>query len=240
LLIGAGAVYGEANAASCGPTCLEQGIAVFNPYAKPDGPGYSLMRTADGQRVRYDPCRPIHFVVNPAGAPPTWASDVSAAVNLISFATGLTFANDGTTTERPSRLRPATQPARYGRGWAPVLVAWTPGGATDLVPAAAAGNGGSTWARRGGQPAVLVTGEIVIDADTAARLQPGIAGRSSLGRLLAHEFGHVVGLGHSDDPGALMAPDVGWSPAALTQGDQAGLAQLGFARGCLPAPAPPR
>jgi len=235
MLVAAGAVWSQAGAAACGPGCVESGLAVFDPFARPDGPGYALMRTADGQRVRYNPCAPIHYVVNPDGAPSAWRADVAAATSAISFATGLTFVDDGTTTERPRRLRPLTQPDRYGPGWAPVLVAWTRPGETDLVPFGAAGNGGSMWVRSGGHQPVLVSGQVLLDAAMAARLPAGVDSRLTHGRFLAHEFGHLVGLAHSKDPAALMFPDVGWNTDVLTAGDRAGLAQLGISRGCLPA-----
>ena len=58
----------------------------------------------------YDPCRPIHYVTRPDGAPPGADGLIAAAVGRASAATGLRFVNDGHTTEGASKQRPALQP----------------------------------------------------------------------------------------------------------------------------------
>jgi hypothetical protein len=237
LLAIAAALLPRASAAGCGG-CGEQGLAVFNPFAEDDGRGYALMRTDDGAPVRYDPCTPIHYVVNPASAPPSWRDDLAGALTRLSDASGLRFVSDGSTSEVAARRRPAFQPARYGNQWAPVLIAWSRPADTDLLALGTSGNGGSTWARHRPGPAVLVTGTAVIDAELAARLPAGFGMGATHGRLLAHELGHVLGLAHAHDPAALMAPRVGWDADVLTAGDRAGLARVGARGGCLAAPLP--
>ena len=76
----------------------------------------------------YDPCRPIHYVVRPDGAPPGGAELIRTAVAQVSGATGLQFVDDGPTQEAPSTDREAYQPELYGRRWAPVLIAWSTAG----------------------------------------------------------------------------------------------------------------
>lgn len=67
------------------------------------------------------------------------------------------------------------------------------------------------WTHEPGRLAVTVssyvteTGEL-LDADILLNRAffPGAGGRYDLGRLLAHEFGHVLGLGESEVPAAAM------------------------------------
>jgi len=78
--------------------------------------------------VAYDPCRPIHYVTRPDGAPPgedpLIAAAAAAAVAGAGAATGLWFVNDGRTAEAASRQRQAFQPDRYSDRWTPVLLVW--------------------------------------------------------------------------------------------------------------------
>ncbi len=182
--------------------------------------------------VAYDPCRPLHYVVAPEGAPPDADVLVAEAVARVSAATGLRFVADGTTDETWSEQRPAYQPDRYGDRWAPVLVSW---GTPEEVPGLAgtvAGLGGSRAVSAGG-PWVYVTGAVTLDAGWTSGVLLSPAGRDAVRAVLVHEFGHVLGLDHVDDPGELMSP-VNQDRVDLGPGDLAGLARLG--RGaCEPA-----
>jgi hypothetical protein len=70
-------------------------------------------RQPDTRRpVTYDPCRPVHYVVRRDGAPTVGDRLIQDAIAEVSAATGLVFADDGTTTEAPSDTRRAYQPDR--------------------------------------------------------------------------------------------------------------------------------
>ncbi|HET7483370.1 MAG TPA: hypothetical protein VFK89_10960, partial [Actinomycetota bacterium] len=113
-----------------------------------------------GKPVRYDPCSPIHYVVDRRLAPPGMLSDLDAGIASISDATGIEFSFDGYTTEPAGRGRRAYQPHRYGKRWAPVLVSWVR--PSDLlVPGdQAVGAAGSTPVSNDEGVPVYVTGEI--------------------------------------------------------------------------------
>jgi hypothetical protein len=195
-------------------------------------------RNADGSPARWDPCTPIHYLVNLAAAPPGAAADVAGAIARVAAATGLTFVDDGSSSEVPSQSRPTEEPALYGHRWAPLLIAWTHSGATDYITTdGALGEGGATWVARVGGPKVYVTGEIAIDADTTRALADGFGSGTTVGLLLLHGLGHTVGLAHVDDQAEVMYPVLKPRPAAAYgPGDLAGLAALGRGAGCDPAP----
>ncbi len=182
--------------------------------------------------VAYDPCRPIRYVIRAQDSPPGGEELIHQAVAEISAATGLRFINGGSTTEAPTEQREKYQPERYGKRWAPVLITWstpeeTPGLAGDV-----AGLGGSAFAHVPGHPYVYVAGQVKLDAPALAPLLAHRQGPALLRAVIIHELGHVVGLGHIDDPRQLMHDDnVGIT--ALADGDRAGLALLGTGA-CVP------
>ncbi|MBW3657773.1 MAG: matrixin family metalloprotease [Actinobacteria bacterium] len=200
--------------------------------------GYGVWaRNDDGTAVRWNPCEPIAWVFNPADAPPGVRVDLDRAFGEIAVATGLRFRFAGETDELPRRERSPYQPERYGEdAWAPVLVAWTRPGDTD-VPLSSTDRGVSVPVAVGdGSRDVFVSGQVVFNPD-----RPLVAGfgdrRSSWGATILHELGHAVGLDHVDDPTQLMYTYPGDGPAMLGPGDRRGLAELGRG-GCVDVPAP--
>ena len=192
-------------------------------------------RNPDGLPMRFDACQPIHYVTNLSEAPAGALTFVQTAVSRLSSATGLTFVNDGSSTELPTSSRPATVPGSPA-GWAPVLIAWEHEGQTDYLPAKAnlLGMGGFTGANTNGT-VVVVTGEVALNADLT--LAPGATIPSTWVPALQHELGHVIGLAHTSDPTQIMAPVFNsQSPDDYGVGDSDGLQQLGLSSPCLSAP----
>ncbi|WP_432519770.1 hypothetical protein [Kineococcus sp. SYSU DK006] len=72
-----------------------------------------------GTPVAWKPCRPIHYVTRPDGAPTGAQQLMQQAIARVSAATGLRFIDDGATTEAPSPQRRPYQSERYGERWAP-------------------------------------------------------------------------------------------------------------------------
>ena len=210
-----------------------------HPLGRPpvvsDTGGYSLLATQSpgDQVVAYDPCRPIRYVVRPDGAPAGGQQLLEQAIAEISAATGLQFHDDGPTTEAPRQDREPYQPERYGERWAPVLITWsTPTEYPDLA-GEVVGLGGSTSLQVGNSPHAYVTGLMTLDAPDLQETLQHPAGAEIVRAVIMHELGHVLGLGHVEDPTHLMHGVSTEHNTALTAGDRAGLAKLGAGQ-CVP------
>ena len=223
------------------------GWATDNPAARVDAEPIILGEKHAGYRfreidpvsrdgVRYNPCSPVTYVIDPDLAPPGVVDDVHAAFGEVAAATGLEFVFEGLTDERPTLAREAYQPGRYGERWAPVLVSFHHFGENvlDATPLAEAGSVSRRNAE--GKP-VYVTGRVQLNAD-APGVKTGFGPGRTWGKILMHEIGHLVGLGHVGDQTSLMYPATTEGPTRLSPGDRVGLARLGRSEGCLATPAP--
>lgn len=186
----------------------------------------------DQQFVAYDPCRPLHYVIRPDFAPPGTDRLVRESVAAVSEATGLQFVEDGQTDEAPSADRDSYQPDRYGKRWAPILIAWsTPEESPDLA-GRVAGTGGSSSVRIDGEPYVYVTGQVHLDAPALAQMLAAPDGPALVRAVIMHELAHVVGLGHVKDRTQLMHEENS-GQLDFGEGDRAGLVLLGTGK-CVP------
>lgn len=204
------------------------------PPAAQDSTAYQLHASPDNRQefVAYDPCRPIHYVIRPDGAPQGGESLVREAVEAVSAASGLQFVYDGTTTEGPSEQRTKYQPERYGKRWAPVLVSWSSPSEVPALAGDVAGLGGSAYISGKGTPLVLAAGQVTLDGPDVTAMLGHEQGTEHVRAVIMHEFGHVLGLDHVGDPSQLMYD----GPVYQTQfaaGDLAGLARLGVGA-CVP------
>lgn len=193
---------------------------------------YAFMDTDDdGQPVKYDPCRPIHYVTRSANEPAAGPELIQQAIDAVSRATGLVFINDGPTTEAPSAQRDSYQPARYGDRWAPVLIAWETtaeeSSFTDLDDGdTILGRGGSEAVSIGDTDFTYVSGQLELNA-TGLRSLIELEGPTQALGTIEHELGHVVGLDHVQDPTQLMNPSDAAGLNSYQAGDLNGLALLG-------------
>jgi hypothetical protein len=183
--------------------------------------GFVVLQEHRGRLVAFDPCRPVHWVVRQGAAPPEAVDLLRRSFAALSAATGLVFVEDGPTDETYDELRPLVLD-RYGDHYAPVLVDWSdPAQAPGLADAA--GFAGARAVDPDGRGPRYVTGIVVLDVPDL--WGPGSSPESRTSVVL-HELGHLVGLGHVDDPTDTMhAP----SPPVpgFTVGALRGLAQAG-------------
>jgi hypothetical protein len=207
---------------------------LFQSAESDQGPGFQFLdRTDQGLPTRWNPCEPIHYVVNATLAPPGSLEDVQAAVARISDATGIAFVYEGPTDEEASVERPVFQPDRYGDRWAPVLIAWADPGDSD-IPFEDDDHVAAAVAVPVIPPTrfedVYVSGWIALNADDPNL--PGFDLPGQQGPVLLHELGHLMGLGHVDVMGEIMHPS-GGGVVDLGPGDLEGLHQLGASGGCV-------
>lgn len=188
------------------------------PEVTASGP-HEFVRTVDGAPVRYDPCAPIHVVVNRRAAVEGADRMLTEALDSVAAATGLTFVDDGYTNEVPSPRRGRVPGSR-----GPVLVAWSDPDETEDLEGAVAGVAGSV-STRGSR--WFDTGTVTLDGPQLDRVVRRPSGWAAARAVVLHELGHLVGLDHVDAKAELMQPEgqpdvTDWGP-----GDREGLAALG-------------
>lgn len=213
-----------------------------------DGGSYVFLeQAAAGRPLRWNPCEPIRYQVNLANAPEDALQIVEEALRRTTEVTGIGFRFDGTTSRTPAEQRDDFFMSQMSDVvWYPVLVAWLP--REEFREAFERPHSGRhalavAYVTRGEDLETAdqyTSGYIVVDAD--ARMSPDFDGRYSLGLVLMHEVGHVMGLGHVDDPDELMFSDRDGYPYPIWDwgpGDRAGLERLGQG-GCTdPVPVAP-
>jgi len=177
-----------------------------------------VMTSTSGDPVGWNHCKPIHYVVNPKGAPEDWEDIVRDGVVTVTDASGFEFQYDGTSIERTfdgRAVNPDDPP--------PVLVAWAGADEVPELEGSTAGIGGSTPSQVRNR-VQFVTGLVVLDTEAYDRMEQ-TGDRQSEVLIFAHELGHVLGLDHVDDVGELMNAEYvgqdGFGP-----GDRDGLRRL--------------
>jgi hypothetical protein len=207
----------------------------------PDGPYSFLTATyVDGQRepVRWNPCQPIEYQLAVVHGPAETASAISDALDLASQASGISFRFDGTTDHGFAAMRHGrylVDPLRSV--YRPVLITVVPRPMfrSYHVPKHVLA---FTHPEQGIQSHddQWVSGYVVVDGG----VRYARTGRWSMELVIAHELGHLLGLGHVRAPNELMfSPEVakGVIPAPIDgwgSGDLQGLERLGIDQGCLP------
>lgn len=182
---------------------------------------YAMTQPGGGtDPVGWDPCEEIRYRVNPAGEPPGGRELIDRAITRVSKATGLSFADEGDTDERPF----PGGVKLFGRP-DPVVIGWAdPTEYADLA-GQVAGVGGAVAERGSNGRVHFVSGGVALDVEAftpaAVAQQP-----RALEAIVLHELAHVVGLAHVSEPMELMfANNTG--QISFGPGDREGLARLG-------------
>ena len=171
--------------------------------------------------ARWDPCRPIRYLVNAEYATPNQRQRMNEALASASANTGLSFAYAGETTVGHNLFGSIeTIPA----GVDALLIFGRPGITSGLTSPAVAGLGGGsfTWNQHN---AWVLSGAAMVNVDNT--------GDGQLHRAVwLHELGHMLGLEHVTDRAELMYPTAG-SVFSYQNGDREGLWHLGATKGCI-------
>ncbi len=170
---------------------------------------------------RWNPCQVIDYRLNPSRMPKNGPGVVAWVTNAISEETGLRFRYAGTTRYVPFSRKPGPFPHDTD-----IVLAWTTPAKVSHLRGDVAGVGGAGYTI--GQHS-LMEGGVALDATRSYGVQVSR-------QLVLHELGHVIGLGHVDDPKLVMNPTLSRPLAWWGRGDVAGLEKLGARGGCLPTP----
>lgn len=210
-------------------TSSPAGAPLGRPAPAPAGQGgYAFLdERPDGRPVTFDPCEPIHYVVRRDGQPPSGPAMVAAAVAEVSRATGLVFVDDGPTSEAPADERHLRGRWSLRSAPTPVLIAWATQDEWPSLAGSVVGEAGPVSQTSAGSPPRFVTGQVVLDALDLAHAEGDVAGAEQVRLVALHELGHLVGLGHVDDPTELMHGETGPAVTGFGPGDLRGLYELG-------------
>ena len=207
------------------------GEPLGRPAMAPAGQGgYAFLDErpdGSGRPVTFDPCEPIHYVVRPDGAPPSGPAMVAAALAEVSRATGLVFVDDGPTHEPPSGERHLAGRWSLRSTPTPVLIAWATEQEWPSLAGTVVGEAGPVSQTFAGSRPRFVTGQVVLDAADLAHAPGDQVGAETVRLVAMHELGHLVGLGHVDDPSELMHAETGPALTGFGPGDLRGLHELG-------------
>ena len=197
--------------------------------------GYAFASVLDGRPVRWNPCEPVRWTANLAGAPRGGLELLRSAVARVAAASGTHWRYVGPTTTTPTS---AVLPRSARRSYPPVVLGWTDT-RSDLLrgqPAGVLAMTRTAWfgVQKPDGSKVAALRAAVVAFDRTDRLP--LRGAVSWQAVALHELGHTMGLAHVGDRRQLMATVLPRTVADFQPGDRAGLARLGRRAGCVRIP----
>ena len=202
-------------------TVLPPHVPLTGVSGPPPNPSFNFSQVVGGTVVRWNPCAPIHYLVNMGGYSDSFRPVIAEAVERLQAATGLLLIPVGDTTFMPTLATPSPPPSVGGE----LVIALGDELQTDLVPGQTVGRAFISYFT------TILRASLVIDMGDVGKNPPwnGVGP----GPVLMHELGHTVGLGHVTDGTQLMNTTASSSgPTSYAAGDLTGLWQLGAASGC--------
>lgn len=195
---------------------------------------------------RFNPCSAITYRVNSDQVGPGGLAAVQYATTLISQATGIRFKYKGTTD-----FIPFNNPRKRPPGNADMFISWNTTAQSEVFQQASpsvAGYGGALWgfpARDASGKRAVMTSEagLILKTESYGIFNQGVesadTNRPPAARLILHELGHAMGLGHVNASEEVMW-GTNWSPdpdglvrSRFSAGDFRGMDKVGFGAGCL-------
>jgi hypothetical protein len=205
----------------------DQAEVVVTTTGLGDPKAYKYLFTYRGAPARWDPCRVVTYRLNSSAASrPQEVADLDEALRRLTYETGVRFKKVGATARIPG-----SKGFRYD---ADVMIAWSATKDSSYLGGSTAGVGGfdTPVAGREGKPRI-VHGFVVLDSTALGAMPTGYGAGRTVGQVLLHELGHLVGLDHTTSADQMMRPVMTDVRATLYgAGDLNGLRKIGIKAGC--------
>jgi len=157
--------------------------------------------------------------------------DIETAISRIETVTGLDFVRAPNTTDSPER-----DPVDAAGNAKPVIIGLGTAAQFPLLGGGVVGYAGPYYSRSWNAArfsAQLATGKVVFDVADAAQFSPGFGTGTAFGKVVLHELGHLIGLGHVNNLDEIMNPILDLDRAgAFGAGDTLGLQLLYQTQDC--------
>lgn len=202
-------------------TVLPPHVPLTGLGGPPSAPPFTFSHLINGAPTRWNPCVPIHYLVNMGGYSESFRPVIVEAVERLEAATGLLLIPVGDTAFMPTDANRGQLSSVGGE----LVIAMGDSSQSDLVPGSIVGRAFISYFTS------IVRAFVVIDLGDVGSNPPWNS--VGVGPVLLHELGHAVGLDHVQDASQLMnAVASSGGPKTYGAGDLTGLWQLGAASGC--------